>query len=85
MVSSASTTGAKGGISDEQVKYFKRVQAMRLKNPALIGFGISNHTTFNQACEQASGAIIGSAFINLLRNSHDFKMDIGTFIKSVKG
>ncbi|MDZ7608405.1 MAG: tryptophan synthase subunit alpha [Cyclobacteriaceae bacterium] len=85
MVSSASTTGAKGGISDEQVQYFKRVRAMKLKNPTLIGFGISNNATFNQACEQASGAIIGSAFINLLRNSHDFKRDISTFIKSVKG
>jgi tryptophan synthase alpha chain len=58
---------------------------MKLNNPALIGFGISNHSTFNQACEQASGAIIGSAFINLLRQSRDFKKDIYTFIKSVKG
>ncbi len=85
MVSSASTTGAKGGISSDQVQYFKRVQTMKLKNPTLIGFGISNNTTFNQACEQASGAIIGSAFINLLRQSQDFKRDISTFIKSVKG
>jgi len=85
MVSSASTTGAKGGISDEQVQYFKRVQDMKLINPTLIGFGISNNETFNQACQHASGAIIGSAFINLLRKSQDFKKDIGAFIKSVKG
>jgi tryptophan synthase alpha chain len=85
MVSSASTTGAKGGISSDQVQYFKRVQAMKLNNPTLIGFGISNNATFNQACEQASGAIIGSAFINLLRQSRDYKKDISTFIKSVKG
>lgn len=85
MVSSASTTGAKGGISSEQLQYFKRVKAMKLNNPALIGFGISNHSTFNQACEQASGAIIGSAFINLLRHSQNYMQDISTFIKSVKG
>jgi len=85
MVSSASTTGAKSGISEEQVQYFRRVQAMKLKNPTLIGFGISNNETFNQACQHSSGAIIGSAFINLLRKSQDLKRDISTYIKSVKG
>lgn len=85
MVSSASTTGAKGGITDEQIRYFSRIQAMKLKNPTLIGFGISDNETFEQACSHASGAIIGSAFINVLRNAKDLKSDISAFIKSVKG
>lgn len=63
MVSSASTTGAKSDISDEQLAYFTRVANMNLKNPILIGFGISDKATFEQACEYANGAIIGSAFV----------------------
>ncbi|WKN29605.1 tryptophan synthase subunit alpha [Porifericola rhodea] len=85
MVSSASITGAKTGISDEQVAYFKRVQAMQLKYPTLIGFGISNHETFSKACKHASGAIIGSAFIRVLEKSTNLKEDIKQYVSEVKG
>jgi len=84
MVSSASITGAKTGISDEQVAYFKRVQAMQLKHPTLIGFGISNHETFSKACKHASGAIIGSAFIRVLEKSTNLKEDIKQYVNEVK-
>ncbi len=63
MVSSASTTGAKSGFGNEQSNYFERIAAMNLKNPQIVGFGISNKETFQQATKQAAGAIIGSAFI----------------------
>lgn len=66
MVSSASVTGAKSAFSDVNIDYFRRVNAMQLKNPRLIGFGISNKETFDAACREASGAIIGSRFITLL-------------------
>ena len=66
MVSSASVTGAKSAFGDENLKYFNRVNNMNLKNPRLIGFGISNKITFDAACENASGAIIGSKFVSLL-------------------
>lgn len=66
MVSSASVTGAKKTFSDTNLAYFRRVNAMQLKNPRLIGFGISNWETFRAACREASGAIIGSKFISLL-------------------
>jgi tryptophan synthase alpha chain len=66
MVASSSITGAKGEISDGQIQYFERIQAMNLKSPLIIGFGISNHDTFSKACEYANGAIIGSAFIRHL-------------------
>ncbi len=84
MVSSASTTGAKGEISEEQINYFKRINAMGLRNPTLIGFGISNHSTFKKACEFASGAIIGSAFINVLQNATNLEEDITHYIHEVK-
>ncbi|MFT6871451.1 MAG: tryptophan synthase alpha chain [Roseivirga sp.] len=85
MVSSASTTGAKTGISDEQEVYFARVKAMNLKNPTLIGFGISNKETFDKACKNANGAIIGSAFIKAISQDGEMTENINEFIRSVKG
>lgn len=68
MVSNASITGAKKDISDAQIAYFERINAMHLEHPRLIGFGISNHETFSTACKYAHGAIIGSAYIKALKN-----------------
>ena len=69
MVSSASVTGSSNGFGDIQTNYFKRISEMNLKNPQIIGFGINNKETFNQATKFAKGAIIGSAFIkNLTEN-----------------
>lgn len=73
MVSSASVTGARNRFSDENLAYFRRVNAMQLKNPRLIGFGISNRETFSAACREASGAIIGSKFISLLGSEHSIE------------
>jgi tryptophan synthase alpha chain len=73
MVSSASTTGTKQGLSDESEKYFKRVQKMNLNNPLMIGFGISDRKSFVSACENANGAIIGSAFIKHLESGSEIK------------
>lgn len=84
MVSSASTTGAKQGFSDEQRSYFERIAAMQLKSPKLIGFGISDKATFEGACQYAEGAIIGSAFINLLSKSTDLEADIKQFVTSLR-
>ena len=57
---------------------------MNLKNPTLIGFGISNKTTFDTACEYAQGAIIGSAFIKSLNKEQDLETSIPDFISGVK-
>jgi tryptophan synthase alpha chain len=83
MVSSHSITGAKTGISEEQVEYFKRVQAMNLKNPRLIGFGISDSETFTKASLYGNGAIIGSAFIKVVKDSKNLSVDIKSYIQSV--
>ena len=85
MVSSASTTGAKKGVTEDQIDYFIRVQNMELKSPLLIGFGISDHQSFTQATTYANGAIIGSAFINVLKNSNNLEEDIVAYVRSVKG
>ncbi|MBC8110598.1 MAG: tryptophan synthase subunit alpha [Verrucomicrobia bacterium] len=84
VVSSASTTGAKTAVSEEQMHYFERINTLNLKNPTLIGFGISDHQTFLRACKYANGAIIGSAFIKVLEQTHALKSDILNFVKKVK-
>lgn len=68
MVSTASVTGARNSFSESNLSYFRRVNEMNLKNPRLIGFGISNKETFDAACRESSGAIIGSKFITLLNS-----------------
>lgn len=83
MVSSASTTGARPGIEEEQENYFKRIRNMKLTNPVMIGFGISDNATFSKACEYANGAIIGSAFIKAIENSKDLQKDIQAFVKKI--
>lgn len=66
MVSSASVTGGTGGFGDAQKQYFERVAKMNLKAPLIVGFGIKDAETFNQATSTTKGAIIGSAFIKHL-------------------
>ncbi|CAG5010418.1 Tryptophan synthase alpha chain [Dyadobacter sp. CECT 9275] len=83
-VSSASVTGSKSGVSDDMEAYFDRLNAMNLKNPRLIGFGIKDNATFTKASEYAAGAIIGSAFIRVLMESRDLENDIKSFVRAVK-
>ncbi|MBU2526778.1 MAG: tryptophan synthase subunit alpha [Bacteroidetes bacterium] len=82
MVSSASVTGAKGTFGAEQKQYFERIAKLDLKNPQIVGFGISNRETFAQATKQAKGAIIGSAFIKFLEENGLEK--IGAFVSDIR-
>lgn len=84
VVSTAATTGARDTFGEEQIRYFQRIRDMHLSNPLLVGFGISNHTTYSLVNEYTSGAIIGSAFIRLLKESSDLEKDIETFINDIK-
>lgn len=85
MVSSSATTGDKGSITETQKAYFKRVNDLKLKNPLVVGFGISNRDTFMEVCNYANGAIIGSAFVRVLNNAKDWKTETADFVKSVLG
>jgi len=71
MVSSAATTGVQKDFDTEKQAYFQRIEEMKLKNPRMVGFGISNKPTFDAACKHASGAIIGSKFVTLLDEEKD--------------
>lgn len=82
MVSSASVTGSTSGFGDETKEYFKRIDDLKLNNPQIVGFGIKDIETFDQATQYAKGAIIGSAFINHLNENGTSK--IGSFVQNVK-
>lgn len=66
MVSSAAVTGSQSDFGENQQTYFQKIASLELKNPQIVGFGISNQKTFNQAAAFAKGGIIGSAFIQNL-------------------
>jgi len=78
MVSSAAVTGTQNNF-DSRVAYFNRINEMSLRNPRLIGFGVSNKATLDTANQYASGAIIGSAFIKKLQE----KGNIGDAVKNL--
>lgn len=84
LLSSSSITGGSLDVSDSIENYYKRVKAMNLKNPLIIGFGISNNKTYTKACEYANGAIVGSAFVKFLGSTPDYLEGIGEFIGSIK-
>jgi len=83
-VSSSSTTGNSRSIEGQE-GYFKKLEAMELKNPILVGFGIKDKATFQAACQHTNGAIIGSAYIKALQNSGAVDVSTKEFLNGVLG
>lgn len=81
LVSGNTTTGNDSSIQTEAIK---KIQNMKLKNPLIIGFGIKNKSDYSDACKLGHGAIIGSAFINMISVSTDIQKDIPEFISQIK-
>ncbi|MBQ7634708.1 MAG: tryptophan synthase subunit alpha [Bacteroidaceae bacterium] len=70
-VSSASVTGAQQSFDRTRQAYFARLSQMKLKNPWLVGFGVSNRATREAAERFANGVIVGSKFVGLLHELQD--------------
>ncbi|MXV15899.1 tryptophan synthase subunit alpha [Hufsiella ginkgonis] len=83
LLSSSATTGKNLDVSVTTESYFSRIRDMELKNPAMIGFGISDHRSFQKAAQYTRGAIVGSAFVKILGAS-DYLANIPAFIRSIK-
>ncbi|MFI3282999.1 MAG: tryptophan synthase subunit alpha [Rikenellaceae bacterium] len=83
MVSSAGTTGARGSLAGSGDGYFERVDALGLKHPRLIGFGVSNKETFDAASSASSGAIIGSHFVKLLESCESPKSAVAKLLNDI--
>jgi tryptophan synthase alpha chain len=84
LLSSSSITGGNLNVSNSIEDYYKRLKDMQLKNPTIIGFGISNNETFTKACQYANGAIVGSAFVKLL-GEDGYMEKIPGFVKGIRG
>lgn len=82
VVSQSSITGTSKNLTKEQLAYFKRIDSLSIETPRLIGFGISDSSSFYSACKFADGAIIGSAFIKALQ-SENLESSISSFIQSI--
>lgn len=83
-VSSSSTTGKEKSMADVQ-RFLQKLQALKLRNPVLTGFGIKDRSSFEAACEYSNGAIIGSAYITAIENSSNVNAATKSFISSVLG
>jgi tryptophan synthase alpha chain len=83
-VSSSSTTGRNKDMGDQE-GYFVRLQAMKLRNPVLVGFGVRDKATFETASKHANGAIIGTAYIRALEGSTDIDAATKNFLSGILG
>ncbi len=81
-VSSSSTTGSNKNMINVNT-YLQRLKALNLKNPVLVGFGIKDKQSFNEACKYANGAIIGTAFIKALETSTSIEKSVKRFIEGI--
>jgi len=84
MVSSAGITGAQSYFGDAKQAYFRHVNAMNLRNPRMIGFGISNRQTLEMAQQNAAGAIIGSKFVSLLNEKETPLQAVDALLEALK-
>lgn len=84
MVSSAATTGTQTDFDNQKAEYFERIANMKLRNPRMVGFGIGNKKTFDVACRHASGAIVGSKFVELLAEEQNAEKAIAKLMKALK-
>lgn len=81
-VSSSSTTGHEKDFKEVE-KYLQRLQAYKLSNPILVGFGIKDHSSFTSAAKYSAGAIIGSAYIKTIEQAPDLEAATAIFLKAV--
>lgn len=83
-VSSSGITGNTDNFDDTQISYFKKLKALQLQNPIVVGFGIHNKTTFDTVCQHLNGAIVGSAFIRAIANAPNLTETIEAFVARIK-
>lgn len=85
MVASAGITGNIKTSVDYRTRYFERVKALGLRNKRMIGFGVKDKAGFDHACAHASGAIIGTAFVNHVKEHGVSDEAVAQFVRSIKG
>ncbi len=84
-VSTSATTGERKGFAPEQVAYFDRLQAAGLRNPVVVGFGISSREDLQTVFAHAQGGIIGSAFVRAISEAEEGQLEeaVSAFVRSI--
>ena len=85
MVASAGITCSIKTSVDYRTRYFERVKSLGLRNKRMIGFGVKDKAGFVHACAHASGAIIGTAFVNYIKENGVSDEAVAHFVKSIRG
>ncbi|MES2778693.1 MAG: tryptophan synthase subunit alpha [Bacteroidota bacterium] len=83
VVASSGITGRQNHSQTENDLYLSRIKKLGLKNPIMAGFGVHNRETFRNACAHMNGAIIGSAFIDALKESQFKENNITNFLTNI--
>lgn len=84
-VSSDAITGGLLDRDPNREAFLERLKSLDLKNPFMLGFGISNRETLDYAQSYSSGGIIGSAFIRVLESAGPtLESKISEYIRSLR-
>ena len=85
VVSTDATTGGAVEVDLTRTAYFRRLRSLKLDNPLLVGFGISDREGYLRSCAELNGVIIGSAFVRALSKGGDLEGNITRFVESIRG
>lgn len=85
IVSRTGVTGAESAVPPEISTLVKKVKSQTDK-PACVGFGISTPEHVRLVCQEADGAVVGSAIVSMLQHwsEPDGRERIAAFVKSLK-
>ena len=66
VVSSDAITGSQAHITEQQDAFFQWLRGLNLASKLIVGFGVTDRTSFESVTQHTHGAIIGSAFVRAL-------------------
>jgi tryptophan synthase alpha chain len=84
IVSTRGVTGIRTGFTADHER-LQIVASLKLRLPLMMGFGISDKASFDDACRYARGGIIGTAFIKSLKEKGSLEEKVKRFVEGVRG
>jgi tryptophan synthase alpha chain len=84
LLSATSITGQFDKTANQNQDALHQLQSFPFKHPTMTGFGIKDRSSFEKATVNTAGGIIGTAFIDLLKNGRPTQEKITSFIQSIK-
>ena len=73
-----------GEMDSKAMKQLSGAAVLACKQiPVLIGFGASSHNDFALASRYGQGAVVGSTFVEMLKDSNSLAEDVDSFVKEL--